>query len=134
MKDPKGHGSNPRGGSISNDFPPIGQGFSAAYKAAHQQGVEAAAPTRYQSFLAGLTPMQAAKARDALEMQVRYNGQEFLPRHEMIGRKIDAGAQIENHPKFGRILRGADGAFLDTRNATKTGLDYAEFLHQKRQG
>lgn len=117
---------NPRGGSGLYDYPPIGQ------QIAHHEGIEKAAPTRYQSFLTSLSPMQAAKARAVLETQVRYNGQEFLPRHELIGRKIDSGAQIENHPKFGRILKSGDGAFFDTKNATKTGLDYAEFLLQKK--
>ena len=127
MKDAKGHGSNPRGGAGPNDWPAIGQQAPS-----HQQGIEAAVPTRYQSFLAEMTPMQAAKARSALETQVRLNGQEFLQRHELIGRRVDAGAQIESHPKLGRILKNADGSFLDTRNATKTGLDYAEFLQQHK--
>lgn len=80
-----------------------------------------------ETFLATLSPMHAAKAKSALEMQVRLNGGEILPRYRIIEQRVAAGATIGSfHGE--PILQRPDGAFLDKRNITLTGLDYARFL------
>jgi hypothetical protein len=79
-------------------------------------------------YLATLPPMQRAKARDALEMQVLFNGGEFLRRHEIVERRIRDGGRLEQTRSFGRVLMAPSGAFLDARNITARGLAYAEWL------
>ncbi len=90
-----------------------------------------AAPTAADKFTSGMKPMTAAKAKAALETQVRHNGKEFLSRAALVEREIANGATVQTMKIAGkdqRVLMGKDGAFLDTRNITKAGLDYAEHL------
>lgn len=72
--------------------------------------------------------MNAAKARAALEMQVRVDGGAIMLRHKLIEDRVANGATLMTMRRFGTVLQRPDGAFLDTRNITKTGLDYAAFI------
>lgn len=80
-----------------------------------------------ESFLAKLPPMQAARARAALETKIRLNGGLSWQRHHIIQSRVNAGALVGIH-RGERVLMNPDGSFLDTKNATKIGIDYAEFL------
>jgi hypothetical protein len=77
-------------------------------------------------------PMVRQKARNALEMQVCLNGGEFLTRAAIIERRVTEGATLRETKSFGRVLERPDGAFLDARNITATGLRYAEWLIGQR--
>jgi hypothetical protein len=86
-------------------------------------------------YLATLTPMRAAKAKQTLLLQVRVNGDAFMTRAALIEGRVASGATIvamtvPSMPSMvgQRVLMNRDGSFLDQANATKTGLDYAEFL------
>ncbi len=73
------------------------------------------------------SPMNRAKAKAALEMQVRVNGAEFLFRHQLMERRVAAGSKVIDQ-RGQMVLMNADGSFLDQRNATKHGLNYAAWL------
>lgn len=68
-----------------------------------------------------------AKAAAALDMQVCVNGGEFMSRRALIERRVAAGARVVDR-KGERVLMNCDGSWLDSRNITKTGLDYAAYL------
>lgn len=82
-----------------------------------------------ETYLAGiLSPMHRAKAEAALEMMVRLNGATtLLPRHKVIEDRIREGAEVINR-KGETVLMNREGAWLDQRNITKHGLDYAVWL------
>ena len=81
------------------------------------------------AFLATLSPMRAAKAEAALNMMVRHNGARILvSRASIVESKVSAGAKVTLRKNGERVLMDADGCFLDVRNITATGLDYASFL------
>jgi hypothetical protein len=73
------------------------------------------------------SPMHRAKAKAALEMQVRVNGGEFMFRHQLVERRISAGAKVVDH-RGGMVLMNPDESWLDQRNITKHGLNYAAWL------
>lgn len=79
-------------------------------------------------YLVTLTsPMQRARAKAALETQVRVNGAEFMTRHELMERRISSGSKVvDQHGDM--VLLNADGSFLNQRGATKYGLNYAAWL------
>jgi hypothetical protein len=79
-------------------------------------------------FLSTLNPMQAAKARQCLEMFVKHNGGDIYRRHVLIETKLTAGAKVELRRNGERVLMNPNGSWLDRANITKTGLDYAEFI------
>lgn len=79
-------------------------------------------------FLATLSPMQAGKARKTLEMRVFVNGKEFATRACLIMNRVTSGAELQSTKHSGLVLMNADGSFLDKRNATETGLQFAGFL------
>ena len=66
-----------------------------------------------------------AKANAALDMLVRVNGGEFMTRRALVERRVAAGARVIDR-RGERVLMNPDGSWLDTRNITKAGLDYAE--------
>ena len=68
---------------------------------------------------------QKAKANAALDMLVRVNGGEFLTRRALVERRVAAGARVIDR-RGERVLMNQDGSWLDTRNITKAGLDYAQ--------
>ena len=68
---------------------------------------------------------QQAKANAALDMLVRVNGGEFLTRRALVERRVAAGARVIDR-RGERVLMNQDGSWLDTRNITKAGLDYAQ--------
>ena len=77
-----------------------------------------------------ITAAQRAKANTALDQLVCVNGGAFMTRRDLIERKVAAGARVVLR-KGERVLMTLDGAWLDARNITKAGLDYAESLgHQ----
>ena len=78
-------------------------------------------------YLSTLKPMVRAKAKDALEMQVRVNGGEFMLRHQLMERRIANGAKVIDH-RGSMVLMNTDETWLDQRNATKHGLNYAAWL------
>jgi hypothetical protein len=84
--------------------------------------------TKLETFLATLAPMQAAKARSTLKTSVRVNGGTFMTRAELIENRVDSGARVTVRSNGERVLMQGDGVFLDARNATATGLKYAEYL------
>lgn len=84
------------------------------------------APKSHESFeqyLATLLPMRAARVKATLETQVRVNGGEFMTRLALIEARIAKGGGVafRGHE---RVLM-TDGAWLDERNITRTGIDYA---------
>lgn len=84
--------------------------------------------SRMEEFASTFGPMAAARVRKTLEMQVRVNGDKFMTRAQMIEERVSAGAQVTIRKNGERILMRPDGPFLDQYNATKLGLDYAEWL------
>lgn len=82
------------------------------------------------AFLDTLPAIQRTRARAALERQVRLNGAEFLTRAAIVERRVNEGAAITSN-SFGRVLMASNGAFLDARNITAFGLDYAAFLQSR---
>ena len=66
-----------------------------------------------------------AKANAALDMLVRVNGGEFMTRRALVERRVAAGARVIDR-RGERVLMNPDGSWLDTRNITKAGLDYAQ--------
>jgi hypothetical protein len=81
-----------------------------------------------ESYLATFDPMPRAKARAALEMQVRVNGQDFMTRAALMASRVASGATLKETKHSGRVLMSRDGAFFDRRNATATRLAYAGWL------
>jgi hypothetical protein len=84
--------------------------------------------TTLETFLSRLEPMQRAKAKAALEMQVRVNDKDFMLRHQLVESRVATGAVLVDTKHSGLVLQDPEGAFLDQRNITKTGLHYAAFL------
>jgi hypothetical protein len=81
-----------------------------------------------QEFLAPMPPMNRKRAENALEMMVRVNGcYSLVSRASLIEQRVSEGAVMAAR-KGEPILQRQDGAFLDARQITKTGLDYANFL------
>ena len=68
---------------------------------------------------------QRAKANAALDTLVRVNGGEFMTRRALVERRVAAGARVIDR-RGERVLMNPDGSWLDTRNITKAGLDYAQ--------
>ena len=68
---------------------------------------------------------QQAKANAALDMQVCVNGGQFMSRRALVELRVAAGAKVIDR-KGERVLMNPDGSWLDRRNITKAGLDYAE--------
>lgn len=84
------------------------------------------------SYLASIpSPMIRSRAKAALETQVRYNRGEFLRRHQIVERKVAAGAKVLDR-NGSIVLESPDGAFLDQRNITKHGLNYAAWLDARQ--
>ena len=75
--------------------------------------------------MSNITAAQKAKAEAALDMMVRVNGGEFLTRRALVERRVAAGARVIDR-RGERVLMNPDGSWLDTRNITKAGLDYAQ--------
>lgn len=88
---------------------------------------------KLETFLNTLSPMAAGRARKSLEIQVRVNGDKFMTRAAMIEERVASGAQVTELKNWGRVLMLPDGAFLDQRNATGYGLDYASYLAEERR-
>lgn len=84
--------------------------------------------TKLEEYLEGQDEPHKTRTRNALEMQVRLNGGEFLTRAEIVERRVAAGATVVNKGKWGLVLQSPDGAFFDERNITKRGIQYALFL------
>ena len=85
-------------------------------------------------YLATLVPMRAAKAKAALERQVRVNGCEFLTRVALVERCLTQGYRVTLRRNGERVLMSLDGSWFDAANITTTGLDYAAFLQERSQG
>ena len=79
-------------------------------------------------FLDTLSPMRAAKAKAALEVQVRVNGAEFMTRQALIEREVRAGRRVVVRRNGERVLMDQSGAWFDAKAVTVTGLDYAAWL------
>ena len=76
------------------------------------------------------TARQAASEKriaETLDTQVKVNGGEFMTRRALIERRVTAGARVMER-RGERVLMNPDGSWLDLRNITKIGLDYAEQL------
>lgn len=88
--------------------------------------------TKLDKYLASIpSPMHRARAKNALTMQVRVNHADFMERHNLIERRITAGAKVLDQ-KGSMVLMNLDGSFLNQRNATKHGLNYAAWLSVQR--
>ena len=81
-----------------------------------------------RDYLATLTPMRAAKAKAALEKQVRVNGAEFMTRAALTERCVAQGYRVTLRRNGERVLMSPDGSWFDAANMTTTALDYAAFL------
>ena len=78
-----------------------------------------------------LIQARKARANAALDMQVRVNGNAFMTRRALVEQRVASGARVVERRNGERVLMNPDGSWLDTRNITKAGLDYAETLLQK---
>lgn len=86
-----------------------------------------------EAYLATIsTPMHRAKAKAALTQLTRHNGSvRIYKRHELIAEKLKSGAKVVDH-KGKMVLMSPNGAWLDTRNITKHGLNFAAWLSVQR--
>lgn len=75
-----------------------------------------------------ITAARQARIDAALGMQVRYNGGEFITRRLLVNRLVDQGYRVTLRKNGERVLMSPTGSWLDARNITTTGLDYAESL------
>ncbi len=75
---------------------------------------------------------QNAKREATLDMMVRHNGAtRLISRRNLIQQKISEGAIVTIRKNGERVLMSPNGAWLDTRNITKIGLDYAAELLER---
>lgn len=97
-----------------------------AERDARQAEKKAKSDAEIAEFTKSMTPMAAAKAKAALEMEVLNNGV-ITTRKRLIDSRVADGARVvtENGE---RILENPSGSFLGSKALTKTGLDYAEYL------
>lgn len=95
-----------------------------------QEAEREAARTHLDGFDDGMSPMEKGRAVKTLTAMVNYHGKP-ISRRDLIRQKIEEGARVETDSKGERVLKGKDGAFLDAKAITKTGLDYAEHLAAK---
>lgn len=72
-------------------------------------------------------PMHRAKAKAALVTYIRLNGDACMLRHGLIERRVAAGAKVMDH-KGEMVLMNPDESWLNARNITKHGLNYAAWL------
>lgn len=79
----------------------------------------------------GMPTPNAKKASNALKFTIRHNG-EVKTRKQMIEDIVNKRNGVVRETKSGRIIEMDDGSFLEQNVATKTGLDYAEFLNSKK--
>lgn len=75
------------------------------------------------------TDMRAQKVRDALNKNVNHGGK-VVRTKDLVRERVSSGAKVVEHPK-GRRLQGEDGSFHDEKQIGKTGMDYAQHLHEK---
>ena len=83
------------------------------------------------SFLKTLPAMAAAKARAALGVSMMRNGMPQT-RQEIVEDMVAGGATVVAHAKDGRRLQKPDGAFIEEKRLTKTGMDYAKYLQNQQ--
>lgn len=70
---------------------------------------------------------QQARAEQALDYLTRYNGSAMvMSRRSLIERLVTEGHRVTHRKNGERVLMGTDGSYLDAKNITKAGLDYAE--------
>jgi hypothetical protein len=75
-----------------------------------------------------------ARIETTLGIMVRHNGAaNLISRRDLILQKMAAGARVTIRKNGDRVLMSPDGAFLDTRNITKIGLDFAQQLETSGQ-
>lgn len=80
-----------------------------------------------------IVKVQEARAEAALDVMVRHNGAaRLVSRRSIVETKVAAGARVVLRKTGERVLMSPDGAFLDAKNITKAGLDYAERLQAGR--
>ena len=78
-----------------------------------------------------LSAAHAARTNATLDVQVCVNGGEFMTRRALIEQRVAAGARVvERRGK--RVLMNPEGSWLDSKNITKIGLDYAQTLIRER--
>lgn len=80
--------------------------------------------------MSSIKKAQEAKANAALDMLVRFNGGPMMTRRAIIECRVSQGARIIER-KGERVLMNEDGSWLDAKNITKFGLDYAESFMRK---
>lgn len=86
----------------------------------------------FEEYLLTLAPMRAAKVRAALETQVRVNGDVFMTRLALITARVATGSAV-GFRAHELVLRNPDGSWLDERNITRTGIDFAAWLTSEPQ-
>lgn len=85
-----------------------------------------------RGFGARLPQARRAKMADALAVTVRNNGQLFT-RADLVAQKIRAGYRVTGSGASRRLSDPGTGAFLDIKQITKTGMDFAEYLESNPQ-
>jgi hypothetical protein len=75
-------------------------------------------------FFAGMDAKTKARAEKALSTNMTQGG-EVKTRKQIVDEMVAAGAQVQEHPKYGRILQKPDGAFVEETRLTKTAMNYA---------
>ncbi|NYT68806.1 hypothetical protein [Pusillimonas noertemannii] len=77
-------------------------------------------------FTSGMTPANAERTRLALVAQVKSAGA-VITRKSLVDSRVADGYKVVSHDGR-RRLEAEDGRYLEERQTTKTGMDYAAFL------
>jgi hypothetical protein len=81
----------------------------------------------YESYLATIeSPLRRAKARAALERQMRLDGR-YMFRWQM-AEEMATRPMLRLDSAKGRLYHGADGRFYDVASLTSTAVDYIIWL------
>jgi len=75
--------------------------------------------------MSDISAARQARIDAALDTQVRVNGREFMTRRALVERCVAQGYRVTERRGGERVLMSPDGSWLDAKNITKTGLDYA---------
>ena len=88
--------------------------------------------TKYQDFTQSMSPMQASKAFNSLETNVQSGGV-IVKRGDLVKQAVDDGAKIVIAKDGKRRLQKPDGTYRTESQVSKTAMDYADFLINKKE-
>lgn len=97
-----------------------------------KEAAEKAKRENTYGFAENFPPMRRQKILDALLRQVKRHG-DFVPLKQVVEELYSKNYEIVPHAKFKQIAQSPDGgSFMTQRDLTKTGLDYLQYLRDKR--